>query len=194
MQMNKKFLKMLIAIGAMACAACTAAVVGGVVAAGGAGAATATDTRGSDTVVDDQSLEHKVNDVLGAEVPGGSFTVASYAQQVLLAGQVPSADAKAKAEAAAANTVGVRRVFNYLSVGPNEDAGAISEDAYLTSAAKTRLIAQKGVNTNNIKVVTSHKIVYLLGRNAGKPHQIRAAITGIKGLSGVRGVVNLIGQ
>ena len=191
----KPVLNLLFTFGAIACiTSCAAAVVGGAVAAGGAGAATATDARGSGNVVDDQSLEHKVNDVLSAQVPKGSFTVASYAQEILLAGQVPTAADKARAETAAANTAGVKHVWNYLSVGPNEDAGAISNDAYLTSAAKTRLISQKGVNTNNIKVVTSNKVVYLLGRKAGKTNQIHAAINGIKQINDVQNVVNLIGK
>ena len=192
--MKNSLVKLLAVIGSIACASCTTAVIGGVVAAGGAGAATATDARGGSTVIDDQSLEHSVNNVLSAEIPDGSFTVASYNRGILLAGQVPTQADKDKSEDAVLNTAGVRRVFNVLSVAPNEDAGAVSKDAYLTSAAKSRLIAQKGVNANNIKVVTSSKIVYLLGSDAGKPHQIRAAITGIKSISGVRHVVSYIGQ
>jgi osmotically-inducible protein OsmY len=95
---------------------------------------------------------------------------------------------------AVTNTTGVNKVWNYLTVGENEDSKDIAKDAYLTSAAKTRLIAQKGVNTNNIKVVTSNKVVYLLGNNAGDPAQLKAAIVGIKGISDVHDVVNLIGQ
>lgn len=192
---NKSLLKrLLIPITTVCLASCSAVVVGGVAAAGGTGIATATDARGGGTVVDDQSLEHKVNQVLSAQIPKGSFTVASYDQKILLAGQVPTNADKAKANSAAANTAGVKKVWNYLTVGANEDAGDITNDAYLTTAAKTRLISQKDVNTNNIKVVTSNGIVYLLGKQAGKADQIQAAIVGIKGINKVRGVVNLIGQ
>lgn len=189
-----KLLTIIVACAALSLSSCAAAVVGGVAAAGGTAAATGTDARGGGTVVDDQGLEHDVNNVLSAQVPEGSFTVASYDGKILLAGQVPNAAAKARAQSAAENTAGVRTVWNYLTIGKNETAGAITHDAYLTSSAKTRLIAQKGVNTNNIKVVTSNKIVYLLGKNAGNPTQIKGAITGIKGISGVHNVVNLIGQ
>lgn len=173
---------------------CTTAVVAGAVAAGGTGAATATDSRGGGTVFDDQNLEHKINQVLSAQIPKGSFTVASYNQEVLLAGQVPSNAAKKRAQLAVSNTEGVRKVWNYLTVGHNEGTGAISKDAYLTSSAKSRLIAQKDVNTNNIKVVTSNKVVYLLGAKSGSPEQISSAINGIKSINGVRNVVNLIDQ
>lgn len=180
---NKSLLKLLLIPSTIVClASCSALVVGGVAAAGGG------------TVVDDQSLEHKVNQVLSAQIPKGSFTVASYDQNILLAGQVPTNADKTKANSAAANTVGVKKVWNYLNVGTNEDAGDITTDAYLTTAAKSRLIAQKDVNTNNIKVVTSNGIVYLLGKQAGKADQIQAASVAIKGINKVRGVVNLIGQ
>lgn len=192
---NKSLLKLLLIPSTIVClASCSALVVGGVAAAGGTGIATATDARGGGTVVDDQSLEHKVNQVLSAQIPKGSFTVASYDQNILLAGQVPTNADKTKANSAAANTVGVKKVWNYLNVGTNEDAGDITTDAYLTTAAKSRLIAQKDVNTNNIKVVTSNGIVYLLGKQAGKADQIQAASVAIKGINKVRGVVNLIGQ
>ena len=165
--MNNSLVKLLALVGAITCVSCTTAVVGGVVTAGGAGAATASDARGGGGVIDDQSLEHSVNSVLSAEVPQGSFTVASYNRGVLLAGQVPSQADKDKAEDAVLNTVGVRKVFNVLSVAPNEDAGAISKDAYLTSAAKSRLIAQKGVNANNIKAID-----WLLKNNFQQPENV----------------------
>ncbi len=171
---------------------CAAAVIGGAAGAGGTAAATATDTRGSSTVFDDQGLEHKVNNVLAAQVPNGSFTVASYNSQVLLAGQVPSQTALDKAVLAAHNTAGVTKVWNNLTIGPKESFSDITNDTYITSAAKTRLIAQKQVNTNNIKVVTCAGVVYLLGQNAGDKVQLDGAVQGIHQIDGVKNVVDLI--
>jgi osmotically-inducible protein OsmY len=168
---------------------CAAAVVG---AGAGTAAATGTDTRGFNTVVSDQVLEHKVNDVLSATVPDGSFTVASYGHQVLVAGQVPSVKDRAKAETAVANTNDVAGVWSYMTVNKNESLSDIAQDTYLTSAAKSRLIAQSGVNTNNIKVVTCAGVVYLLGKDAGDKTQVDGAVDGIKQISGIKGVVNLI--
>lgn len=163
-----------------------------VVAGGATGVAAATDPRGFSGVVDDQTLEHNVNVVLGKQAPEGSYTVASFNGHVLLAGQVPSAEYRAKAELAVKNTVGVKSVHNYLTISKNESLSDISNDTYLTSAAKTRLIGQKGVNTNNIKVVTCAGTVYLLGKDAGVPEQLNAAVIGIKQIDGVRNVVDLI--
>jgi osmotically-inducible protein OsmY len=173
----------------IAISGCAATVIGAGV---GTAAAVGTDTRGGGTVVDDQSLEHSVNNVLSAQVPNGSYTVASYNGDVLLAGQVPTQEDKDKAELAVTNTAGVKKVWNYLTISVNETIGDISHDTYLTSLAKTRLIGQKGVNTNNIKVVTCNDVVYLLGSDAGDPTQVNGGIKGIESISGVKKVVNLI--
>ena len=153
-----------------------------------------TDPQSVGMTVDEQTLSHTVNQVLSAQLPNGSFTVASYGKEVLLAGQVPSSLDKTKAEDATTNTAGVTKVWNYLTIESNEDSAAIAHDAYLTTKARARLVSQNGVNTNNIKVVTSNKVVYLLGQDAGKTSHIRAAIIGIKQIGGVKKVVNLIGQ
>ncbi len=183
-------LKKLLMLGAvMAINGCAATVIG---AGAGAAVATGTDARGGGSVIDDQLLEHKVNSVLDAQVPNGSFTVASYNSEVLLAGQVSSKKEYSKADNAVANTDGVKKVMNHLIIGKKESLGDISKDAYITSAAKTRLIAQKEVNTNNIKVVTCAGVVYLLGKDAGSKVQINGAIRGIRDISGVKGVVDLI--
>ena len=171
----------------------TSFVVPSTVFAAGA-SASAVNSNGMVERVDDQNLERKVNQVLSDQIVKGNVTVASYGHGVLLTGQVATHKDKTKAVTATSNTIGVSKVWDYLSVGPNEDAGDIANDAYLTTAAKSRLIAQKDVNTNNIKVVTSNRVVYLLGNDAGQPDQIQAAIVGIKGINNVRRVVNLIGK
>lgn len=151
-------------------------------------------TNSTKTTFSDQDLEHKVNNALSAEVPSGSFTVASQYAHILLAGQVPTKADKKKAERAAKDTAGVKGVWNYLTVEANENAEAISKDAMLTTNAKDKLLMQKGVNSNNIKVVTSNAVVYLLGRNAGKSHKIKLAAKDISQIDGVSKVVNLIGK
>lgn len=153
-----------------------------------------TSSRGMKQAADDQGLAHRVNNVLSGQIPKGSFTITSYNSKILLAGQVPTESDKTKAQIAVTKTADVKGVWNYLSVEPNEDASAISKDAYLTSAAKASLIAQKGVNANNIKVVTSNGVVYLLGTKPGKTHQVNAAINDIKQMADVKKVVNLINK
>lgn len=154
----------------------------------------ASQTRSVGNSVDDQTLALKATAVLNAQISDASFTITSYKQELLLAGQVPNVAAKTKAENAVLNIIGVKTVWNYLTIEANEDAVAIAHDSYLTTLAKGRLVAQRDVNANNITVVTVNKAVYLLGRQAGGNSQLQAAIDGIKEIDSVKNVVNLIGK
>jgi osmotically-inducible protein OsmY len=162
--MKKKLIKLSI-LAAMCSVAsgCAAVVVGGVAAGATTGVAVATDPRSSDGVFDDQSLKRKVNDAINATIPGNSVEVTSYNQVVLLTGQVISSDNKSKAEAMALQVPGVKNVYNYIEVGKSQSASQTSKDAYLTSAIKSNMLFSKGVSSNDVKVVTTNSVVYLMG-------------------------------
>lgn len=142
--------------------------------------------------VDDQTLKYKLNQVLHAQITGSNFSVAVYRSKVLITGQVATTSDKVKAGKSITETYGVSKVWNYLSVGANENPQDVTKDAYLTSIAKERLLAQNGVNSNNMKVVTSSQVVYILGHNAGKYFQVKAAMAKIRQVGDVKDVVNLI--
>lgn len=188
MKKYSKILLLLCSIGVLS--SCATAVIGG--AAIGTGVAVGTDDRGTGTVYDDQKLSSRAKDIANAINSKGSYTISSYNGHILLAGQVPTGEDKEKIYNSVSNMNGINGVWNYLSVGKNQSIGQISTDTYLTSAAKSRLIAQKDVNTNNIKVVTCNGIVYLMGNKVGSMVEVEGAISGIKEIDGVKGVVNLI--
>lgn len=167
---------------------CAATVIG---VAAGTGAAIGTDDRGGSTVFDDQSLSNKAKSIAEAIEPKGSYTVSAYNGQILLAGQVPNQYDKDVIYSSVKNMNNINGVWNYLTVEKNQSLGQITTDTYLTSAAKSRLIAQKNINTNNIKVVTCNGVVYLMGSDIGSNYQLSSAITGIRGIEGVKDVVNL---
>lgn len=141
---------------------CAAAVVGGAAAGVTTGVAVAEDPRSSSGVFDDQSLRSKVSDAVGATV-SGNVEVTSYNARVLLAGQVPNIEAKEKASAMARQVPGVKGVYNYLEVGKNQSATQSSKDTYITSAVKSKLLFTKSVDSNDVKVVTTDGVVYLMG-------------------------------
>lgn len=180
---------LLIALTSLLLCSCAATVIGAGV---GTGVAIGTDDRGGGTVFDDQSLSGKAKDIANAIDSKGSYTFSAYNGKILLAGQVPNQYDKDSIGAAVQKMNNISGVWNYLTVGKNQSIGQISTDTYLTSAAKSRLIAQKDVNTNNIKVVTCNGVVYLMGRDAGSKTEINGAIGGIRSIDGVKDVVNLI--
>lgn len=187
--MNKKKLKLglLVAVCLSSMYGCAAVVVGGVAAA--STGAVASDPRSSSGVFDDQSLRGKVNDAINAMIPGNSVEVTSYNSAILLTGQVISPDNKAKAESIALQVAGVRKVYNYIEVGATQSASQTSKDAYLTSAIKSNMLFSKGVSSNDVKVVTTNGVVYLMG--LVDPYQANKMAKSASEIDGVKQVITL---
>ncbi|RTL01113.1 MAG: BON domain-containing protein [Proteobacteria bacterium] len=188
--MKKKLIRLsLLSVVCLNMFGCTALVVGGVAAGATSGAAVASDPRSSDGVFDDQSLRRKVDDAINATVPGNNVEVTSYNQSILLTGQVISPDNKAKSETMALQVPGVKKVYNYIEIGKSQSASQTSKDAYLTSAIKSNLLFSKGVSSNDVKVVTTNGVVYLMGMV--DPYQAKRMAKAASEIDGVKSVVTL---
>lgn len=134
-----------------------------------AGCANISDDPGRRTpgvVIDDAFLETIVErDIRRSsdEFKGSHIAVVSYNGVVLLVGQVPTAAAKEQATEVAQSLRRVKRVHNELSVGGPTSFFARSNDAWLTTKVKSRLLAMKNIPGSKIKVQTENGVVYLLG-------------------------------
>ena len=168
---------------------CTALVVGGVAAGATSGAAVANDPRSSDGVFSDQDLRSKVSDAIDATVPGNNVEVTSYDHNILLTGQVISPDNKSKAESMALQVPTVKKVYNYITIGKSQSTTQSSKDAYLTSVIKSNLLFSKGISSNDVKVVTSNSVVYLMGMV--DPYQAKRMTQAAREVDGVKQVVTL---
>lgn len=168
---------------------CAAVVVGGVAAGATSGAAVAADPRSADGVVSDQKLRGKVEDVINAAIPENNVEVTSYDHNILLTGQVNTEDDKTKAETVAKDAAGVKKIYNYITVGHKQSASQTSKDSYLTSAVKSNLLVSKGVNSNDVKVVTTNGVVYLMGMI--DPYQAKKMTKAASEVDGVKKVVSL---
>ena len=188
--MNKK-LQLLagLLISSSILSACGALIVGGVAAGATSGAAVASDPRSSSGVFDDQGLRSKVKDAIDATIPGNNIEVTSYSQKVLLTGQVISNSNRAKAESITNQVPTVKQIYNYITVGASQSASQTSKDAYLTSVVKSNLLFSKGVSSNDVKVVTSNGVVYLLG--LVDPYQAKKMVKAASEVSDVKKVVSL---
>ena len=89
--------------------------------------------------------------------------VHSYNGVVLLTGEVPSAEMRTLAGDTARNFRGVRQVHNELQIQGNTSILSATNDGWLTTKVKTKLIADKEIDSTKIKVVTENGIVYLMG-------------------------------
>lgn len=117
-------------------------------------------------IIDDTVLENLVENEIRKSDPGykGShLVIVSYNGLVLLAGQVASEELRQKANTVTQGLRRVRKVHNELTVGGPTSIMARTNDAWLTSKVKSRLIANKEVKGTRIKVQTENGTVFLLG-------------------------------
>ena len=117
-------------------------------------------------IIDDTVLENLVESEIRKSDPGykGShLVIVSYNGLVLLAGQVATEELRQKANTVTQGLRRVRKVHNELTVGGPTSIMARTNDAWLTSKVKSRLIANKEVNGTRIKVQTENGTVFLLG-------------------------------
>ena len=137
-----------------------------VIVAGAAGATMmAADRRSTGAQVDDSAVEFNVESEAGTRWGNAiHLNVTSYDGYVLLTGEVPSAEVKSEiVRMARGSSERVRNVYDELMVGPVTDLGARSNDSYITSKVKARMLDSDVVKTIYVKVVTERSVVYLMG-------------------------------
>jgi osmotically-inducible protein OsmY len=142
-----------------ACA--TAVVTGGV-----AGTSIAFDRRTTGTVIDDQGIEIKAAYALfeDKEIYDQShINVTSYNNIVLVTGETLTEALKAKVTDKIKSLPKVRRVYNELIIAAPSALTSRSSDTWITSKVLTKLAAAENVNHFDVKVVTEHSVVFLMG-------------------------------
>ena len=149
------------------------------------------DRRSLGTQTEDESIEWKasarVSEKLGDKTHA-NFT--SFNRKVLLSGEVPTAEAKAEAEAIVNGVANVQGVYNELVVGPVSSYSNRSNDSFITSKVKSRSVDTGKFNPVHVKVVTEAGTVFLLGM-VTQP-EADAAINVARTTAGVKRVVNLL--
>ena len=102
---------------------------------------------------------------------------------MLLTGEVSSTAIKDDIVKVAQTTDRVKGVENYITIGPLADFSSRSNDSYITSKVKARFVESDKLSTLNVKVVTEHGTVYLMGivtRDEGAAAaQIAATTSGV---------------
>ena len=114
----------------------------------------------------DESIETKAKVNINAADDGyddAHLSIVSYNGFVLVAGQVPSEALKALATDVVREIEDVRRIYNELEVGPETSAGTRSNDTWITTQVKSKLLASSDTPGTRVKVVTENSVVYLMG-------------------------------
>jgi len=129
----------------------------------GATALVVDDRRSTGFYIEDENIEWRARSVLLERFKDAHVNVTSYNLGVLLTGEVADEKMKADVGDAIRKVANVKNVTNELAVGGKSSLTARSNDAFITTSVKARLITAKGFSSNHVKIVTEANVVYLMG-------------------------------
>ena len=114
----------------------------------------------------DEGIETKAKVNITAASEGydeAHLSVVSYNGFVLLVGQVPSGELKSLATDVVRKIEDVRRIYNELEIGKATGAGTRTNDTWITTQVKSKLLTSSDTPGRRVKVVTENSVVYLMG-------------------------------
>ena len=138
----------------------------GLVAGAGVGtvALVSQDRRTVGAITEDQEIEFKararINEAFKERV---HISVTSYNRTILLTGEAPTGEMKAQIESIVADMSNVKAIENDIQIAAPSSLTSRSNDTYLTSKVKARMLDAQRFQANHVKVVTENNVVYLLG-------------------------------
>ncbi|MVW71983.1 BON domain-containing protein [Bordetella sp. 15P40C-2] len=180
-------LSAVLATAAVSLSACAPLLVGGAAATT---AVVITDRRTSGAQIEDKNIDFKAEKQIGDKLGAGARVNAmSYNGIVLLTGDVPTQQAKDEATRIAESIQHVKKVVNQLNIGPETSFGTRSNDTWLTSKVKAKLLDTKYVPSATIDVTTDNGVVYLMGLVTEAEGNYAA--TAASEVSGVKKVVKI---
>ncbi len=142
--------------------ACVPLVVGGAAAGG---MLVALDRRTSGAQLEDEGIELRANNRLKENLGDNAhINVTSFNRQLLLTGEVATAQDQQRAEQIVARVDNVRTVVNDLAVMAPSSLTQRSSDVLTTGKVKASLVDAKDLQVSAFKVITERGVVYLMGR------------------------------
>ncbi len=167
--------------------ACAPLVLGGAAMS----ALVATDRRTSGAQLEDEGIElraaGRIRENLGDRA---HVNVTSYNRQVLLTGEVPSAQDRQLVEQIVSRVENVRSIVNELAVSGNTSLTQRSSDALITGRVKAAMVDAKDLFANSFKVVTERGTTYLMGRVTQREANRATELT--RSTGGVQKVVRVL--
>ncbi len=134
------------------------------------------------------SAEKSINNVPALKNKS-RIVISTYDGVVLLTGQTPTQADHDQAVKIVRSTKGVKRVYDELSIAQPISMGTQSKDSWITTKTKSDLLAAKGLDSSQIRVITENSVVYLMGSTT--PKQAQIASNTARQVSGVSKVVTL---
>jgi osmotically-inducible protein OsmY len=166
-----------------------------VAAVGGATAiSVAHDRRTAGSVLEDQDIELKAlrNLVNDKDINDKThINVTSYNQIVLMTGEAPTPELRARAEALVRKIAKVRRVHDEVVIAAPSALSSRGSDTWITAKVKTSLFKVKlpHFDPTRVKVVTENGVVFLMGLVTRK--EADAVVARVRQVGGVQRVVKV---
>lgn len=157
---RNSILAMTLALAAAALPGCVPVMATGA----GVGVLMAEDRRTPGTYLLDEEIELKTASTLRhAALSGAHVNATSYNRRVLLTGEIPNEDIRAKITALVKELPNVKTVLNETVVEGSSTLLGRTNDFYITTKVKGRLLDDKRFNGNHVKVITEASTVFLMG-------------------------------
>ena len=154
------------------------------------GALMASDRRTSGAQIEDEGIElRSASRIRDSLVDRAHINIASYNRQVLLTGEVPTAQDKLLVEQIVSKVENVTSVVNELAVLSSTNLTQRSSDVLVTGRVRAMLVDAKDLFANSFKVVTERGTTYLMGRVTQREADRGTAVA--RGTPGVQKVVRI---
>jgi osmotically-inducible protein OsmY len=164
-----------------------------VIVAGGATAAVAaTDQRSVGTQLDDQNIELTARRRVNHDdrlVEGVHVNFTCFNGTLLLTGEAATAGQRDIVVSLVERLQGVKRVVNEIAVAEPTTLSSRSNDSWITSQVKTKLLADEKIPGRRVKVVTENGTVYLMGLVTQPEGELAAEAA--RAVGGIKRVVKL---
>ncbi len=145
------------------------------------------DRRTVGEYIDDNAIELTARNIV---VSNKEFRKAAHIKPqswngiLLITGEVDTPENKQKLIERFRNIQGVRQVVDESTITDKTRIGTRTNDAWITSKVKSRLLLKTGLDANRVKVVTTRASVYLMGivtrEEADKATQYASTVRGVK--------------
>ena len=158
-----------------------------------AGGAILYDQRSTHTIVEDLQLGPLARKIFAKDhdLKGQSdLQFHSYNRTLLITGQVSSQALQSRITELAQSIEQVEQVSNQTRVTTQHENHSAMKDTWINAKARTKLLAQSGIPSNQFKIITTDQVIYLMGlASEGKTEKVMHSLSGIKG---VKKIVSLV--
>ncbi len=141
---------------------CVTAVATGAIV----GSEIASDRRTTGSYIEDGSIELKSSTAIAEDSQlkaSTSISIVSYNRVVLLVGQAPNESLRSRAADVVRKTDNIRKVHNEIRIAAPDSFLSGTSDSWLTTKAKSLMLAEKDFSSKHIKVITENGEMFLMG-------------------------------